>query len=128
MSLQLGVLSRNAELNAINTQLGTSATLKIFSGAVPANCGSADPSGPLLTINLPNPPFAAASAGAMAMTGSWTTSTTTAGTAASFRIYDSGAVCQQQGNTTTDLILNNTSIGTNQTTTVTSYTLTSGNA
>jgi hypothetical protein len=128
MTFQLGALTRNAELNAINTQLGATATLKIFSGAEPANCAASDPAGPLLTINLPNPPFAAASGGVMAMTGTWSTSTTTAGTAASFRIYDSTPACQIQGNVTTDLVLNNTSIGTNQTTTVTSFSLTAGNA
>lgn len=128
MALQEGVNLRNAKLNAINTQLGGTATLKIFSGAVPANCAAADPTGLLLTINLPATPFAAASGGAIALNGTWSTNTTTAGTAASFRIYDSSAVCQFQGNVTTDLVLNNTSIGTNQTTTVTAFTITAGNA
>jgi hypothetical protein len=128
MALQEGVLLRNAKLNAINSLLGATATLKIFSGAVPANCAAADPSGLLLTINLPATPFGSASGGSIALSGTWTTSTTTAGTAQSFRIYDSSGNCQFQGNVTTDLVLNNTSIGTNQTTTVTTFTLTAGNA
>jgi hypothetical protein len=127
MALQLGVLARNAMLNALTTQLGATATLKIFSGAEPANCAAADPTGLLATITLPNPMFAAASAGAMALTGTWSVSASGAGTAASYRIYDSSSVCQEQGNVTTDLVLNNTSIALGQTVTVTGYTLTAPN-
>ena len=45
MAFQEGVLLRNAKLNAINTNLGGTATLKVFSGAEPVNCAAADPSG-----------------------------------------------------------------------------------
>src|SRR5271163_578804 len=98
MAFQEGVLLRNATLNAKTTELGATATLKIFSGAEPANCGAADPTGLLCTINLPNPPFASAASGAMALSGSWSAAASASGTAASFRIYDSSAVCQMQGN------------------------------
>ncbi len=128
MALQLGVLSRNAVLNGITTQLGASASLKIFTGAVPANCAAGDPAGLLVTITLPNPPFAAANAGGMVLSGTWSASASGAGTAASYRMYDSSSVCQQQGNVTTDLVLNNTSIAVGQTVTITTYTLTAGNA
>lgn len=128
MALQLGTLARNAQLDGMNTQLGASATLKIFSGSVPANCAAADPSGTLVTINLPNPPFASAASASMAKTGTWSASASAGGTAASYRIYDSSAVCQQQGNVSSDLVLNNTSIANGQTVTVTGYTLTAANA
>jgi hypothetical protein len=128
MAFQEGVLLRNAKLNSFNTELGVTATLKIFSGAEPANCAAADPAGLLATINLPASPFAAAAAGAIALNGSWSAAASGNGTAASFRIYDSSAVCQMQGNTATDLVLNNTNIVTNQTVTVTSFGITSGNA
>ena len=131
-TFQEGVLARNARLNALNTQLGATSTLKIFSGALPANCGAADPSGTTLcTITLPATPFAAASGGVMAMTGSWTVSASGTGTAASFRIYDSSSVCQQQGDVGTSgtaMILNNTSISSGQTVTVSTYSITAGNA
>jgi hypothetical protein len=42
-------------------------------------------------------------------------------------MYDTGAVCHIQGNVTTDLVLNNTSIASGQTVTVTSFTVTAGN-
>lgn len=128
MAFQEGVLLRNSKLNAINTNLGTSATLKIFSGAEPANCAAADPTGLLVTITLPSAPFAAASSGAVALTGTWSASASATGTAASFRVYDSSANCAFQGNTTTDMVLNNTNIASGQTVTVTSFGITSGNA
>ncbi len=128
MALQLGVNARNAELNGITTQIGATGTLKIFTGAVPANCAAGDPAGLLVTINLPNPAWAAASAGAMVLNGTWSASASGAGIAASYRMYDSSSACQQQGNVTTDLVLNNTSIAIGQTVTITTSTLTAGNA
>ena len=129
MSLQEGVGLRNGRLNSFNTTLGASATLKIFSGAVPANCAAADPTGLLCTINLPASPFASASSGAVAMAGTWSANASASGTAASFRIYDTaGPTCQFQGNVTTDLVLNNTSINSGQTVAATSFTITAGNA
>jgi hypothetical protein len=127
MGLQYGVNLRNAKMNAVTTQLGATATLKIFSGTVPANCAAADPSGPLCTISLPNPPFATAVSGAIAKSGVWSASASGTGTAATYRIYDSSAVCQLQGNVTTDLVLDNTAINSGQTVTVNSYTLTEAN-
>ncbi len=125
MAFQEGVLLRNSKLNAINTNLGATSTLKIFSGAEPANCAAADPSGTLATMNLPASPFAAASAGAIALAGTWSVAASGAGTAAS---YDSSANCAFQGNCTTDLVLNNTNIASGQTVTVTSFGITSGNS
>ena len=128
MAFKLGVLLRNARLDATNANLGSSATLKIFSGAVPANCAAADPSGLLATITLPATPFAAASGGVLMKSGTWSTTGSAAGTAASFRIYDSSSNCAMQGNVTTDLILDNTSISIGQAITVTAFNDTAGNA
>jgi len=128
MAFKLGVLLRNARLDATNANLGSSATLKIFSGAVPANCAAADPSGLLATITLPATPFAAASGGVLTKSGTWSTTGSAAGTAASFRIYDSSSNCAMQGNVTTDLILDNTSISIGQAITVTAFNDTAGNA
>ena len=127
MAFQEGVLLRNAKLNAINTNLGGTATLKVFSGAEPVNCAAADPSGLLVTINLPASPFAAASAGAVALSGTWSASASGTGTAASWRIYDSSGNCAFQGNTT-DMVFNNTSIASGQTVTVNSFSITAGNS
>jgi hypothetical protein len=128
MAIQYGVLFRNAGLNGKATNLGGTANLKIFSGAVPANCAASDPTGLLCTITLPATPFSAAGAGAMALAGTWTAAATATGTAQSHRLYDSAGNCAIQGNVTTDLVLNNTSITSGQSISVTAYTLTSGNA
>jgi hypothetical protein len=128
MALQYGVGLRNAKMDAINGHLGATATLKIFTGAVPGNCAAADPAGLLCTITLPATPFTAASSGAVTKNGTWSGTASGTGTAASFRIYTSGAVCSGQGNVTTDLVLNNVSIASGQPVEVTTFTLTAGNS
>jgi hypothetical protein len=103
-------------------------TLKIFSGAEPANAAASDPSGLLCTMQLPMNALAVAS-GVASLNGTWAGTASAAGTAASFRIYDpSGTNCVHQGNVTTDLVLNNTSIALNQSVSVSSYSVTDGNA
>jgi hypothetical protein len=128
MSFQYSTTVRNAKLDQIETTIGTAAVLKVFSGAEPANCAAADPSGLLATLNLPSDWMAAAASGAKALLGSWTATASGTGTAASWRIYDSGLVaCHIQGNTT-DMTFNNTNIASGQTVTVTAFTITAGNA
>jgi hypothetical protein len=131
-TFQESVAARNARLNALNTELGTGAILKFFSGALPANCAASDPSGPLCTITLTGSAFASASGGAMAMTGTWAGTGSANGTAACFRLYDSGgSTCHQQGDVSTSgaaMNLTNTSIASGQSVSVTTYTITAGNA
>jgi len=102
--------------------------LKVFSGTEPANCAAADPSGLLVTMNLPAP-LLTVSSGATALAGTWSGAASGAGTAASFRIYDgtSAVNCHCQGAvgmSGSDLNLNNTSIASGQTVSVTSFALT----
>jgi hypothetical protein len=127
MAFQYGTTLRNNQVGQIQTTIGTSGTLKIFSGAEPANCAAADPTGLLATITLPAS-FLTSSGGVTTIAGSWSVAASATGTAASFRMYDGSSVCHVQGNTTTDLVLNNTSITSGQTVTVTSFTVTAGNA
>lgn len=127
MTFQYGTTLRNNQIGQIQTTVGASGLLKIFSGTEPANCAAADPSGLLATIVLPAS-FLTSSGGVTTIAGSWTVAASGSGTAASFRIYDGSAVCHVQGNTTTDLVLNNTSITTGQTVSVTSFSVTAGNA
>lgn len=42
MAFQFSTTARNAALDAIETAIGTSAVLKIRTGTVPADCGTAD--------------------------------------------------------------------------------------
>lgn len=135
MAVQLSTSVRNARLDQIETTIGTSAVLKIRTGAAPANCGTADAGTVLASMTLPSDWMAAAASGAKAMSGTWQdTSADATGTAAHFRIYASdGTTCHLQGTVTAtgsggDLTLDNTSIATGQSITITSFTLTDGNA
>jgi len=57
MAFQFSVLVRNARLDAVETQIGTAAVLKVFSGAEPVDCAAADPAGLLATEGFtPRPP------------------------------------------------------------------------
>lgn len=133
MSVQLSTTVRNARLDAIESTIGTAPILKIRSGAAPANCAAADTGTVLATMTLPSDWLAAAASGAKALSGTWQdTSADATGTAAHFRIYDSGGTtCHVQGSVGTsgaDLNLDSTSITAGQSVTITSFTLTDGNA
>jgi hypothetical protein len=135
MSLQYSTPVRNAQLDAFESTIGASAILKIRTGAPPANCGTADSGTVLATLNLPSDWMAAAASGAKSLSGTWQDSSAdAAGTAAHFRIYDSGgSTCHCQGTITAtggggDLTLDNVSIASGQQVTITSFTITAGNA
>ena len=135
MTLQYSTTVRNAKLDAVETAVGTSAVLKIRTGAPPANCGTADSGTALATCNLPSDWMAAASGGTKAKSGTWEdTSADATGTAAHFRLYASdGTTCHAQGTVTAtggggDMTVDNTSFASGQAFTVTGFTLTAGNA
>lgn len=135
MSLQLAVATRNALLDAIETEIGTSAILKIRTGAPPADCGTSDSGTVLATLNLPSDWMAAASGGSKAKSGTWQDgSADAAGTAGHFRIYDSGgSTCKMQGTVTAtggggDLTLDNAVLAVGQVVTITGFTLTAPGA
>jgi len=135
MALQLSVTVRNARLDAIESTIGTAAKLYIRTGAAPADCATADSGTVLATLTLPSDWMAAASSGSKALSGTWQDiSADATGTAAHFRIKDSGdTACHIQGTVTItggggDMEVDNTSFSTGQQFTVTSFTLTDGNA
>lgn len=134
MAIQFSVAVRNARLDAIETAIGASAILRIRSGAVPANCAAADSGTILAEITLPANWMNDAASGQKTLAGSWQdASANNTGTAAHFRIYDSGGVnCHLQGTVTGtagggDMEVDNTSFNAGQQFTVTSFTLTDGN-
>ncbi len=135
MTLQYSVAVRNARLDAVETAIGTSAVLKIRTGAAPANTAAADSGTVLATLSLPSDWMAAASSGTKAKSGTWEDASADAsGTAAHFRIYASdGTTCHMQGTVTAtggggDLTVDNTSFASAQAFSITSFTLTGGNA
>lgn len=132
MTVQLSDTVRNTQAEAIESSAGVSALLKIYSGAQPANCAAADPTGLLVTITLPSDWMGAGSGGVVSKLGTWSATASATGTAASFRIKDSGdTTCHMQGSVgqgTGDLQLDNTSIASGQTVTVSTFQWTQGDA
>jgi len=135
MTLQISVAVRNAMLDTIESTIGTSAVLKIKTGAQPANCAAEDTGTVLATMSLPSDWMAAANAGSKALSGTWEDASADAtGTAAHFRVYASdGTTCHMQGSVTAtgaggDMTLDNTSVAAGQSITISSFTLTAGNA
>lgn len=135
MAIQLSTAVRNKRLDAIETEVGTSAVLKIFQGSKPANCGTADAGTVLAILSLPSDWMAAAASGAKSMSGTWEdTSADADGTSQYFRLYASdGTTCGMQGSVTAtggggDMTVDNTSFASGQGFKITSFTLTDGNA
>lgn len=136
MTIQLSTAVRNARLDAIESTISTSAVLKVRTGAQPANCAAADSGSVLATASLPADYMAAASSASKAKSGTWQDLIAdAAGTAAHFRIYASdGTTCHLQGSITSvlvgtgDMLLDNAVLAAGQEFTVTSFTITDGNA
>lgn len=125
---------RNALLDLIESTIGASPVLKIRTGAAPANCAAADSGTVLATITLPADWMGAAASGAKVKSGTWQDLTADAtGTAAHFRIYNSGgSTCHLQGTITAtggggDMTLDNISVASGQVVTINSFTLSDGN-
>lgn len=135
MALQYSEAVRNAKLDAVEAAIGASAIMKIRTGAAPSDCSQSDSGTVLATCSLPADWMAAASGGQKAKAGTWEDSSADAsGTAAHFRLYASdGTTCHAQGTVTAvggggDMEVDNTSFAAGQQFTVTSFTLTAGNA
>ena len=135
MALQRSVAGRNAMLDASETAIGTSAGLKIRTGAPPASVATADSGTVLASLTLPSDWLAAASSGSKAKSGTWEdASADAAGTAAHYRIYASdGTTAHLQGTVTAtgsggDLTVDNTVFAAGQSFTVTSWSITAANS
>jgi hypothetical protein len=135
MAIQLSTTVRNARLDAIETAIGATAVLKIRSGSAPANVATADSGTVLATLTLPSDWLAAASSGSKAKSGTWQdTSADATGTAAHFRIYASdGTTAHIQGTVTVtggggDMTVDSVSFTSGQSFTISTFTLTDGNA
>lgn len=132
MALQYSAAVVNAKLDAIESTIGTSAVLKIRTGAAPADLATADSGTVLATLTLPSDWMAAASSGSKAKSGTWQdTSADASGTAAHFRIYASDGTTKHiqgsVGTSGTDMIVDSTSFTAGQSFTVNSFTITSAN-
>lgn len=129
MAVQYSLAINNARLDLLESTIGTSAKLRIYTGAAPANCAAAASGTMLCEISLPSDWMSAASAGVKAKLGTWAGTAVAAGTAAHFRIWNTGVtVCGMQGTcglVSGDLSLDNNVIAVSQPVTVTSFSITS---
>lgn len=134
-TVHLSTTVRNARLDAIESTTGASAIIKIRTGALPSNCAAADSGTVVSTINLPSDWMAAASGGSKAMSGTWQDAAADAGgTIGHFRLYaNDGTTCTMQGDVTLTggggaMTVDNTVVNAGQQITITSFTITDGNA
>ena len=103
MAAQFNVTTRNAILDQIETTNGASCSMRIYSGAPPADCAAANTGTLLADWNLPADWMAAAGSGTKAKAGTWQdTSADGTGTPGHFRMYNSqatkdGTTCYHQG-------------------------------
>jgi hypothetical protein len=136
MAILLATAVRNARLDVIESNIGTTVRIKVFTGSPPSATTDANSGTDLVTITVPSDWLAAASGGAKGITGSWT-GTASAGSGATpgyFRLYNSsgtfdGTTCMIQGSAAIgsgDMNFNGT-ITSGQTVTVSAFTLTDGN-
>lgn len=137
VDLKYAVLLKNAKLNAISTYAGTSAKLRIYSGTKATNPDTAIGAQVMLAELICNgTAFAGAAASGVLTASAIASGTGTAGastgtTATWFRIWKSDGTTPvldgTVGTATSDLILDNTSIATGQTVSVTALTITEAN-
>lgn len=135
MALQFSVAVRNARNDQTETTIGTSPILRLRTGAPPANCAAADSGTVVATMTLPSDWLSASSSGTKSKSGTWQdTDADAAGTIAHFRLYDSaGTTCHAQGTVTItggggDMTVDNPVVEQHQQITITSWSLTEGNA
>jgi len=132
MAIQLGLTTRSARLDAIETVIGATAFLQLRTGAAPALCGDADSGTLLCDMQLPADYFNPAANGVMTKLGTWTgTGIGGGGTIAHFRLKNNAkTVTHMQGTVgqgSGDLSLDNVVIANGQTLTVVTFSLTDGN-
>lgn len=143
MAVQYSTGVRIAMLDAIENTVGANARVIFYTGSKPALCSDAATGTTIATLALTGNSgdwMSAASAAANVVTknkhpsSSWTASASSAGTIGYYRIYDSTlTTCHEQGTVTAsggggDITVDNTTVALSQTITVTSKTITAGNA
>ncbi len=128
--LKIAAATRNAELDAITTAIGSSGVIKLYDGSRPATCGTATTL--LGTMALSATAAPGASAGVLTFSAITNDSSADAtSTATWFRVQTSGGTCildGTAGTSATDMILNTAAIVTGAAISVSSFTITAGNA
>ena len=129
MSAGYSTTLRNAQLDAITTAVGNAGLLRIYDGTRPATGGAATTK--LAEFTLGTPFSAGAAAGVLSPTLPSDATGLAASTATWFRVVTSGGTFVIDGSVSTsgaDMNLNTTTISIGVTVSVTSWTITRGNA
>jgi hypothetical protein len=136
--LQFSSLMRDNRLDQFEVTLVTAPKLRIMSGSMPANCAAADTGTMLCEMALPSDWMNASSGGVKTKLGTWSgTGDAAAGAgtnAGYFRIKNTaGTTTHCQGDVTATggggaMTIDNLSIASGQTVTVSAFTITDGNA
>lgn len=96
--MQFSVEVRNAQLDAIESTIGTSPVLRLYSGSPPADTAAAATGTLIASLTLPSDWLAVASAGAKSLLGTWQANASTGGTLGYYRIWNSAiSLCHEQG-------------------------------
>lgn len=130
MSVQYSATHRTNAMSDIATQAGVNAVIKLFSGAAPANCGTAD-TGTLLVQFAGNATqFGTTASGVLTASAVAGVNATASGTPGYFRVYPNAATTTNAvlqgtvGTTGTDMILTAATVTTGQSVTFSSLTVT----
>lgn len=129
MTIQLSVTVRNAMLDAIETAIGTSAVVKLRTGAQPADTSAADSGTVVATFSLASDWMAAAASGSKSFSNTpiEDTSADASGIIAHYRVYASdGTTCHMQGSVTEtggggDMTVDNNDVNSGQLVRITSW-------
>ena len=130
MAIQYSTTHRTNAMSQLNTDIGINAVIKVFTGAAPANCATADTGTVLVTFAGNATSFGTASAAVLTASAVASAVAAATGTAGYFRIYPAAATTTNAviqgtcGLSATDMILTNTSIASGQTCNFTSLTVT----
>lgn len=133
MTFQLSPAVRNAMASNFESVAGTGPLVRIRTGAPPANTAASRTGTILVSIVLPSDWLSVPTNGQVTKVGTWQGTAIATGTAGYFEVMDStGATCHGQGTVTLtgnggDMTVDNTSIATSQTVTVTSFSFTINN-
>lgn len=133
MALSYSTAIRNAQLDQITSNVGTTAKLRIYSGTRPANVAAAITGTQLAELTC-NATFAPSASGGVLTLNSITadSSADATGTATHFRLWNSAAstamIDGDVGTSGADLNLNSVSLTSGGSVAVTSFTITAGNA
>lgn len=127
MATRTADAARNAATDAVVDRIDAGAaagTLKIYTGAQPADADDAASGTLLVTITLGDPAYGASASGTAALSGTPSGTAVATGTAGWFRVADSDGNTVFDGSVTGtggggDIELDNTSIASGQTVTIT---------